>query len=151
MGKAIKAKFIKGTSIEPVIKLLSSLTQKRWRQVKSFFDAASRALPRIENTQRLRFLTISNELVCHGGTNIPAVMLEVSESLGELDQGYHSDLLDLTEQLIEISAEAVPSFLQSSCVALQRVSMPQLYKWFEEGVRLLNQNPVAALCMMYDG
>lgn len=134
-----------GSDKEPVIKLLSSLTQKRWRQVKSFFDAASRALPRIENTQRLRFLTISNELVHHGGANIPSVMLEVSESLGELDPGYHSDLLDLTEQLIEISAEAVPPFLQSSCVALQRVSMPQLYKWFEEGVRLLNQNPVGGL------
>ena len=127
------------------ITLASSLAQNSWRQVKSFFDAASRALPRIESSQRLRFLTLADGLVQRGGTNIPAVMLEVSESLGELDPECHSELLDLTERLIDTSPEAVPAFLRSSSMALQRVSMAQLHKWFEEGVRMLDQNPEGGL------
>ena len=134
-----------GPDREALITLASSLAQNSWRQVKSFFDAASRALPRIESSQRLRFLTLADRLVQLGGTNIPTVILEVSESLGELDPERHSELLEMTEKLIDASAEAVPAFLRSSSVALQRISMAQLHKWFDEGVRMLDQNPESGL------
>ena len=127
------------------IALASVLAQTSWRQVKGFFDAGARSLPKIDSRQRLRFLTIADQLARQDGTNIPAVMLEVSESLGELDTELHGDLLGLAEMLLEVAPEAVPPMVGSSVVALRRVSPAQLRQWFDEGVRVLGQNNEAGL------
>ncbi|MCI0438622.1 MAG: hypothetical protein L0177_05770 [Chloroflexi bacterium] len=127
------------------ISLASALTETGWREVKSFFEAGSRALPRIDSTQRLRFLQLAERLVKSGGTNIPSVMLEISQALAELNSTDHSRVLTFSETLLTASPQAVPEFIKVCPQLLQRVTMTQLEKWFDEGVRVLGQNPDGGL------
>ena len=68
-----------GTQIFPLIgedktafiTLASALVDSGWREVKSFFDAGAKALPKIDPEQRFRFLKIAEDLVHKGGSNIP--------------------------------------------------------------------------------
>ena len=53
------------------ITLASALVDSGWREVKSFFDAGAKALPKIDKDQRFRFLKMAEELVQRGGSNIP--------------------------------------------------------------------------------
>ncbi len=127
------------------IKLASALVDSGWREVKSFFDAGAKALPKIDQEQRFRFLKMSEELVQRGGSNIPGVMLETSQAFSRIDSDHHERVLTLAEALIEESPAAVPEFIKASAQVMDRLSMAQLERWFEEGVRLLKQNPDGGL------
>ncbi len=118
----------------------STLTQTRWRQVKGLFEAASKALPRIDAGQRLRFLNLMDGLRRSGSPNVPAAMLDVSQALAEVNGQNHARLLELAESLLEVSPTAVPEFIRSCPVALGRVTMGRLEEWFEEGSRVLQKN-----------
>ena len=122
------------------ISLASTLVETGWREVKSFFEAGAKALPRIETSQRLRFLKLADSLVKNGGTNIPIVMLEMSQSMAELESEYHAHVLTLSESLLDASPPAVPEFIKGCPQVLERVTVNQMEKWYEEGVRVLNQN-----------
>ena len=122
------------------ISLASTLVETGWREVKSFFEAGSKALPRVDPGQRLRFLNMAEWLVKNGGTNIPTVMLEMSQSLARLDSEHHTRVLTLSESLLEISPSAVPEFIKACPVVLERITMGQVERWYEEGVRILQQN-----------
>ena len=122
------------------ISLASTLVESGWREVKSFFEAGARALPRIEGSQRLRFLKLAEQLVKSGGTNIPGVMLEISNALAQIEPHQHSEILSFAESLLPQSAEAVPEFIKASPQALEKVTMPQLEKWYQEGINILTQN-----------
>ena len=127
------------------VALGSSLAETNWRQVKGLFEAAAVAFPKIERDQRLRFLNLANGLRERGHTNVPAVMVEVSQSLAQVDKAYHAPLLELAEALLKISPLAIPEFMKSCPSALDRVSMSHLERWFEEGLRTLKQNNDAGL------
>ena len=127
------------------LSLASTLVETGWREVKSFFEAGSRALPRIESSQRLRFLQLAEQLVKNGGTNIPGVMLEVSEALSHVSSLDHHKILGLAESLMKVSPEAVPEFIKACPKAFERVTMSQLEKWYDEGVNILRQNPDGGL------
>jgi hypothetical protein len=129
-----------GEDKEAFIALASTLVESGWRDVKSFFEAGSKALPKIEASQRLRFMGIVERLVKSGGTNISSVMLDISESLNRLDPESHAHLIGLAESLLAVYPPAVPEFIKMCPRALERVTMAQLDGWFEEGVRLLNVN-----------
>ena len=129
-----------GDDKEAFISLGSSLVETGWRQTKSFFEASAKALPRIEAGERLRFLKLADTLVSSGSSNVPAAMLEVSHSLSQLDGEEHGRLLGLAERLLAVSPTAMPDFIRSCPTALERVNMGQLEKWFDEGVRILQQN-----------
>ncbi len=142
-----------GTQIFPLIgedktafiTLASALVESGWREVKSFFDAGAKALPKIDQEQRFRFLKIAEDLVNKGGSNIPGVMLETSQAFAQIDAGLHSSILTLSEGLIQESPAAVPEFIKSSAQVMDRLSMNQLERWYEEGVNLLRQNPDGGL------
>ena len=134
-----------GDDKEAFISLASSLVDTGWRQVKSFFEAGSRSLPRVDSAERLRFLKITESLARRGGINIPAAMLEMSQSLARLDKESHSGLLTLAESLLDISPPAMPEFISSAPGLMERVSPGQLEKWFQEGVRLLKHNEDSGL------
>ena len=127
------------------ISLASTLVDTGWREVKSFFEAGSKALPRIESGQRLRFLQLAEQLVKHGGTNIPTVMLEISQSMANLDSETHARIMTLSEELLESSSAAVPEFIKACPIVLERITMSQLERWYEEGVRILKQNSEGGL------
>ena len=122
------------------ISLASTLVETAWREVKSFFEAASRALPRIDGSQRLRFLTMAESMVKKGSTNMPSTMLEMSQALAQLDSEVHSHILNLSESLLDILPAAVPEFIKGMPQVMDRVTMSQMQKWFDEGVRILQQN-----------
>ena len=142
-----------GTQIFPLIgedktafiTLASALVESGWREVKSFFDAGAKALPKIDPEERFRFLKIAEELVHKGGSNIPGVMLDTSQAFAQIDPDLHSSILDLSETLIQESPDAVPEFIKSSAQVMDRLSMNQLERWYEEGVNLLRQNPDGGL------
>ena len=122
------------------LSLGSSLVEKSWRQVKSFFETSTVALPRIEVDQRARFLRLADRLLEGGNPNVPAIMLDISGSLSRREGKSHARLLDLAERLLDVSAEAMPDFVRSAPSALDRVSMSQLETWFEEGIRVTDRN-----------
>ena len=130
---------------EAFISLASTLVDTGWRDVKSFFESGYKALPKVEASQRMPFLRIAERLVMTGGVNVPAVMLEVSQALGRLDTDTHQHILGLSESLMEVAPEAVPEFIKGCPHVLERVTMGQIDRWFEEGVRLLNQNKDAGV------
>ena len=123
-----------------LISLASTLVETGWREVKGFFEAGSKVLPKIESGQRLHFLVLAENLVKHGGANIHTVMLEMSQALAQLEPEYHADILDLSESLLNVSPTAVPEFVKSCPQVLERITINQVEKWFEEGVRILEQN-----------
>ena len=125
---------------EAFIDLAMSLVDTNWRQAKSFFESAARSLPKVAPKQRIRFLKLLNQLLDSGATNVPGMMIEVSESLAELDEADHEPVLELAEALIEVSPAAMPELIKSAPRALSRVTMPQLQRWFNDGVALLHQN-----------
>ena len=127
------------------ITLASALVDSGWREVKSFFDAGAKALPKIDKDQRFRFLKMAEELVQRGGSNIPGVMLETSQAFSRISPDHHERVLTLAETLIGESPAAVPEFIKSSAQVMDRLSMTQLERWFEEGMRLLKQNPDGGL------
>jgi hypothetical protein len=134
-----------GEDKDAFISLASTLVETGWRELKSFFEAGAKALPRIDGSQRLRFLKIAERLVRDGGTNIPLVMLEVSQSLAHLESDDHARVLDLSETLLDIAPTAVPEFIKACPQVLERVTPNQMEKWFEEGVRVLEQNKEGGL------
>ena len=122
------------------ISLASTLVETGWREVKSFFEASSRALPRIESSERLHFLRLAGRLVTAGGTNVSTLMLEMSQSLSQVEAEHHGLVLDLSESLVEVSPPAVPEFIKGCPQVLERITLKQLHEWFEEGMGILRQN-----------
>ena len=129
-----------GDDKDAFISLASKVAESNWRQVKGFFEASAKALPIIETSQRPRFLSLADRILSGGGVNLPAAMLEVSESLEKIDEDYHERLLELADGLMEVSPAAAPEFIKSTPSALERVTIGQLEKWFDEGMRVLRQN-----------
>ena len=76
------------------LSMASSLTSGSWRQVKSLFEAASRSLPKVEPSQRQRFLKLVDRLR-EAGANAPASMIEISSAMSELDKSMSGELLGL--------------------------------------------------------
>ncbi len=129
-----------GDNKDVFVSLVSAVLETNWRQVKGLFEAADRALPAVEPGERLRFLNLADRVRVSGLTNVPAAMLEVSRSLEHLEGESHAQLLGLAERLLEVWPPAMPEFIKSCPATLERVTMGQLEKWFDEGVRLLEQN-----------
>ncbi|MDA1189751.1 MAG: hypothetical protein O2854_08775, partial [Chloroflexi bacterium] len=103
-----------GDDKEAFLSLSVTLVESGWRQVKSFFEASYKALPRIEESQRMRFLALSEKMLNQGVVNIPNTMLETSEALSEIHTENHSRILDIAEELLEMSYPTVPEFIRSS-------------------------------------
>ena len=134
-----------GHDKETFLSLCSSLAETRWREVKGLLEAVGKALPAIEPSERQRFLNLAR--ILHGAdySNLPGAMLEMSRSLGALENEHHSRLIELAEGVLAVSPAAMPEFLRSCPAALERVTIEQLEKWHEEGVRVLDQNPDGGL------
>ena len=129
-----------GDRKEPFISLATRHAESNWRQVKGLFEATIRALPGIAPGERLRLLKLAESLQKNGRANIPATMLEVSQSLAQLDRENHGRLLELAEVLLKVSPPAMPAFIRSCPMTLERVTMLQLERWFEVGLGDLKQN-----------
>ena len=56
-----------------------------------------------------------------------------------------SRILTLSEALLEESPAAVPEFIKGCAQIMDRLSLAQVERWYEEGVNLLRQNPDGGL------
>ena len=129
-----------GEDKEAFLSLATKLTETGWREVKSLFEVASKSLPKIALPQRLRFLVLTEKLAQSGGSNIPGTMMEVSEALSGIPEDHHDGILDLAESLLSQEAFAVPEFIKSLPTVLEKLTMIQVTRWYEEGVRILGDN-----------
>ena len=132
--------FFSTNSPPAFLTLSSTLVESGWREVKSFFEAGAKALPKIQSEERLRFLKLAESLVKNGGSNIPGTMLDISTSLSQLDVEHHSLVLSLSERLLDEEVLAMPEFIKSAPVVMEKLTVSQLGRWFEQGVDTLRQN-----------
>lgn len=128
------------------VALLSALSETAsWREVKACFEAAARALPRLEKNQRTRFLHLAEYLAKSGYANLSAFLLEASDALAQVEAAAHSTLLSMAEALLTVAPDALPDFLKNAPTVLEHITLPQMEVWFAEGVRLLRSNREAGL------
>ncbi len=131
-----------GDSRDSFISLVTTLADANgnWREVKDCFAVGSRAVARVERTQRGRFLGLAERLSRSGQGGVIAFLREGSQGLGQLDYGTHPTIIGLGERLVGMSPPALPPFFAVLPSVLGRVSTPQLEQWFGEGARLLTEN-----------
>ncbi|MCS7207472.1 MAG: VWA domain-containing protein [Dehalococcoidia bacterium] len=135
-----------GEHRDAFVALLSALSETAsWREVKACFEAAARALPRLERSQRGRFLRLAECLAKSGYANLSTFLLEASEALAQVDASAHATLLGMAEALQAVAPEALPDFLKNAPAVLERITLPQMEAWFAEGVRLLRTHKEAGL------
>jgi len=127
------------------LRLLEAMVDSAWREVKGAFDAVVRALPRVQPEERTRFLRLATDLARHGYPEVARFLQEASLALGQVPPEHHKPLLDLADSLLPRHPSAVPEFLRNAPRVLERLSLPQLTAWFQEGLRILHQNPDGGL------
>ena len=134
-----------GREREAFLSMSRALTTGSWREVKSCLDVSSSGMEVIEESQRSRFLRLAERLAKAGQRDTSSFLGEGSQSLNRVGGSYQRYILDLCESLISVSPGAVPAFLKSLNTVLNRVTLSQLDVWFEQGLRLLKENPDGGL------
>lgn len=134
-----------GREREAFLSLCRSLTDGNWREVKSCLEVSSKVLSVVEESQRSRFLRLAERLAKSGQRETSSFLLEGSQSLSKVNSTSQRYILDLCETTHSIHPEAVPAFLKSLNVVLNRVTLNQLDIWFQEGIKLLKENPDGGL------
>jgi len=129
-----------GDDKDAFLSLATTLVDTGWREVKSFFEAGAKALPKIHTEERMRFLKLAESLVNNGGTNIPGTMLDISQSLSLLEEDHHYIVLGFAETLLDEEPLAMPEFIKSAPIVLEKLTILQLGRWYQEGVNTLSQN-----------
>ena len=130
-----------GKEREAFLSMSRALASTHWRGVKSCFEVSSRVLPAIEESQRSRFLRLGERLAKSGQRDISTFLVEGSQSISRVNSSSQGFILDQCETLLVICSQAVPAFLKSLNTVLNRVTLNQQDVWFQQGVRLLNENP----------
>ena len=126
------------------LSMASSLAAGSWRQVKGLFEAASRSLPKVDPSHRMRFLELADRLR-EAGVSASESMIEVSAAMGEMDRSTSGEILGFAERLAGASPGAVTPFVRSCPPVLERVSMSQLTRWFDQGLATMQENSDAGL------
>ncbi|MBM4404847.1 MAG: VWA domain-containing protein [Chloroflexi bacterium] len=122
------------------LSLAVSLAKANWRDVKPFFENGARALAGVEKSQRSRFLALAERLPRETGANVIPFLLETSSALSEMDQDTHPALLGMAERLVNACPQAVSDFLRNAPKVQARIKDQQLARWFDEGMRILEEN-----------
>ena len=129
-----------GNERESFLSLCRTLTETNWREVKSCFEVAYKALVQIEDGQRSRFLRLAEQLVPEGPRDTSSFIVNGSLALGKIKPSDQRHILDLCDSLFAISPQAVYALLKSLDAALRKITLEQLDAWFEKGISLLNEN-----------
>ena len=134
-----------GKEREAFLSMCRTLADGSWREVKTCLEVSSKVLPSIEESQRSRFIRLAERLAKSGQRDTASFLVEGSQSLGLVNTSSQKDILDLAETLLGISPQPVPAFLKSLKVVLNRITLSQLELWFQQGIRLLKENPDGGL------
>ncbi len=120
--------------------LTGTLLESNWRDARNCFEAGGKVLGRIEKGQRSRFLRLAEQLARVDGSLGVSFFMDVSRALEHVELLYHAHLLDLSERLLPLSPLAVNDFLRNSSIILGKVRGSYLELWFQEGLKLLQEN-----------
>ena len=130
---------------EPFLALCRTLTDTGWREVKACFQVVGRALPQVEENQRSRFLRLADHLAREGSRETSVFIVSGSAALGKIRPQAQQHVLDLCDNLMTVSPPAVHALLNSLESVLARITLPQLDAWFDQGMRLIHENPDGGL------
>ena len=131
---------IEGPDRHSFLSLASLLARSSWRDVKPYLENGPRALVRIEKSQRGRFLSLAERIALGQNTSIVSFLTDGSTALAEVNPEGHSRMLGMAERLAATSPSTVGDFLRSAPSVLSRINEDQLGLWFEEGLRILEEN-----------
>ncbi|MBI3743320.1 MAG: hypothetical protein HY261_03440, partial [Chloroflexi bacterium] len=120
--------------------LAGVLARTNWRDIKPLFENGARILAHIERGQRSRFLNLAERLTRRQGSSVISFLLDSSTALGEIPQAKHSQILNMSERLAGASPAAVGEFLRNTPQVMNLVKEEQIDLWFEEGLRILQEN-----------
>ncbi len=122
------------------LSLAAAIAKTNWRDVKPFFEHGARALAGVEKSQRSRFLALTERLPRETGANVIPFLTETSAALAEMEQSTHPALLGMAERLVAVCPGAVSDFLKNAPMVQARIKDQQLARWFDEGMRILEEN-----------
>lgn len=134
-----------GSSKDSFLSLLEFLCKQNWRQIKGLFEALCSSLPKIGVDQRLAFINLVSRLFADGYPNVPSVINNIAASIEQLNETTHPAVMELAEKLLDISPPIVPEFFKSCPTALSLLSINQLGKWCEIGIKVQKDNGDAGL------
>lgn len=127
------------------LSLASTLLDTTWRETKGLFESIHKSLPKIPLDQRFAFITLAEHLVKSNMTNIPAVILEISEALTQIPSTNHSRILEMCDALVDTSANSALAFIANCPTILKRITPEQIDDWYAEGLNILKQNPAGGM------
>ncbi len=137
--------YVDEETIDGYLDLLRATSDQGWKYAKETQRAAAIALPRISKTERSRFLGFASSMAEERGKRYLSLLAEGSRALDDLDFHMHRSALDMFEVLMGLSQEAAVEFLRAIPPVLQRVDAAALNRWYQEGVRVLEQNDAAGI------
>ncbi|MBI4199369.1 MAG: hypothetical protein HY535_02700 [Chloroflexi bacterium] len=129
----------------PFLKLVTSLVDTSWREVKECFDVVPKVLAKVHTQHRDRLFSLATLLAPHAKGSISLFLSETATALGKADAASQGLLLAMAEQLVPIGPEAAGPFLLNSPAILGRISLQQLPQWFQTGVSLLQERQEGGL------
>ena len=122
------------------LSLGGTLAKGNWRDIKPYFENGARILTHLDRSQRGRFLALGERIAQGNNVNVVTFLMDSSAALGEIATVSHSQMLGMAERLASSSPGAVGDFLRSAPQVLARVKEDQFDSWFEEGLRILQEN-----------
>ncbi|MEK7873051.1 MAG: hypothetical protein AAB502_04220, partial [Chloroflexota bacterium] len=123
----------------------TSLVEASWRDARTAFESGGRVLVRIHKPERGRFIAMAQALAQVEQGAALVFFNECSRALAQMDPALHKEVLDLADQLMKIAPATAPEFLRSAPGVLKRVRADRLGRWFQEGARILAENPEGGL------
>ena len=134
-----------GREREAFLSMSRALTDSSWREVKACLEMAPRALQHVEEGQTGRFLRLGEKLAKMGLRDTSRFLYDGAQALAHVSAGSQGHILDLCDGLLATTPDAVPPFLKSLDPVLNRITLPQLDQWYQQGVTLLNENPESGI------
>ena len=139
---------------EAFLSLAMELAKNEWREVKSFFEVGHLALPKVNSSQRLKFMKLSEGLLHNGARNIPNIMSDIADSLYILDEEQQNMVLEISDNLMQNdvlgssnepmtsthTTIVIPEFIKSSPGVLKKLSNPQFRNWYKDGLDIFLDN-----------
>ena len=101
-----------GREREAFLAMCRALSDGNWREVKSCFEVAPKALQQVDEGQTSRFLKLGERLTKVGIRDTSRFLTDGSQALSQIPTGSQAHILDLCEGLLAVTPEAVPCFPQ---------------------------------------
>jgi len=122
---------------EPFLQLAAAVAEMSWAEVRQLFQGGGALVAKIAPAERGRHLALGAHVAEHLGRHAYALFAEATESLAQVPEESHADMLGLAEELAVGSPTAAMEFLKSAPAVLKRVRKDDLHRWHSAGHGIL--------------